>query len=409
VKKHSFIAIALISLLLPASAWAQGKSNEELYKIIVEMGQKLDAAVAKIDKVEAEASKAKAEAALAKSEAAKAKRELARVKANQPPASESTGRSGYGLAQRTRSEPGPTASLGMVYMRPSRNNLEYAVVDTAQTGNIRGSFESVDLGYEPGLRLNFGYDFGTGVDIGAQYTSLSFNETDSISINTATTDLWGIWLHPNAIIDDNDVTSASASYNFDYDVFDLTAGKSFGSKSDLNYRLDAGFRYAHINQGFDIDYIQQIDPVNSRRSKIESSNNFHGFGPKVGLGINWPTGNGFTLYGSLAGSVLVGSFATNIKENDWHVGAVNPTVRVDTGTRYENRVVPVVEMLAGVEYSHKLSNGMLVGGQFGYEWQNWFNMATTRQYVDDVDSQLSNTDTTDLGFDGFFLKGYINF
>ncbi len=409
--KPLFLAFAVTSMFLfPSVVPAQEMSNAELYKLLTAMGKKLDAAVARIDKVEAEASKAKAEAAVAKAEAATAKRELALVRAEQSLAPESRGESGTGLAQRNRTKPGATASLGMVYMRPSRDNLDYVVVDTAQTGNIRGTYESVDLGYEPGVRLNVGYDFGNGVDIGAQYTGITFNETDSTSLaNAATADLWGTWLHPNAIIDDNDVTDAKASYNLDYDVFDFVAGKSFGSQHDLNFRVDAGLRYAHINQGLDINYVQDIGGGLNRRSNIESSNSFHGFGPKVGLGVNWPAGNGFSFFGSMSGSVLVGDFDLKLREHDWQVGAVNGTRRVDIDATYENRVIPVVEMLAGVGYSRELNNGMLVGGQFGYEWQNWYNMTTVRQFTDDVDSQLANTDTTDLGFDGFFLKGYIKY
>ena len=74
-----------------------------------------------------------------------------------------------------------------------------------------------------------------------------------------------------------------------------------------------------------------------------------------------------------------------------------------------DRMVPVVEMRAGVGYSRKLRNGFVVGGELSYEWQDWFNMTTVRQYTDDVDSQLANTDTTDLSFDGFFLKGFVEF
>jgi Legionella pneumophila major outer membrane protein precursor len=75
----------------------------------------------------------------------------------------------------------------------------------------------------------------------------------------------------------------------------------------------------------------------------------------------------------------------------------------------DNRVVPVLEMRAGVEYAYQLENGMFVGAKIGYEWQNGFNMMVVRRKMDDVDEQLMYTDTTDLSLDGFFVEGFLNF
>jgi DNA-binding protein H-NS len=400
----------MLSLLLPTFVMAQEMNNAQLTKLLTAMSKKLDAAVAKIDKIEAEANKSKAEAAVAKAEAAQAKRELAQIKANRTVAAEPRESTGSGVVTQAKSDKGATASLGMVYMRPSRSGLDYVVVDTQKLGpnSITGTYDSVDPGYDIGARLNVGYDFGNGVDLGAQYTHLTTRENSSVDNLTTGHELWGIWLHANSIIDDNDVDIANASYDLDSDVFDFTAGKKFGIGKDLGLRLDAGLRYAHIGQGMDVTYEQVVTPTTSRYADITYRNTFSGLGPKVGLGVDWQAGNGFTLFGALSGSVLVGDFDMHLKQIDTQTTGAKIT-RVDAKNTYANRVVPVVEMLAGVEYSRQLNNGALVGAKFGYEWQNWYNMVSTQHYTDDVDSQLGNTDTTDLGFDGFFLKGYIKY
>ncbi len=411
IKTRLCIIVAIFSLSLPTFTMAKEMSNAELTKLLTAMGKKLDAAVAKIDKVESEANRAKVEAAVAKKEAARAKRELAQVKSNQnASASESGEDAGYGWAPTNNPKRGPSASVGMVYMRPSRSGLDYVVVDPDHLGpdHVVGTYESVDPSYDAGVRLNVGYNFGNGIDLGAQYTHLATSEKASVNNLTTGDDLWGTWLHANAIIDDNDVDIANASYDLDSDVFDFTAGKRFAVGKNLGLRLDAGLRYAHIGQGMDI-YYEQVVGADSRTADITYRNAFSGLGPKVGLGADWQVGNGFTLFGALSGSLLVGDFDMSLKELDKPAGTTNKTTRVDTEVTYDNRVVPVVEMLAGVEYSHQLNNGALVGAQFGYEWQNWFNMVSAQHYTDDVDSQLGNTDTTDLGFDGFFLKGYIKY
>jgi major outer membrane protein len=72
-------------------------------------------------------------------------------------------------------------------------------------------------------------------------------------------------------------------------------------------------------------------------------------------------------------------------------------------------VIPVIETRAGIGYAHQLKNGWSIGARAGYEWQNWFNMVTALRFMDDVDSQIMGTDTTDIGLDGFFIEGFINF
>jgi hypothetical protein len=114
-------------------------------------------------------------------------------------------------------------------------------------------------------------------------------------------------------------------------------------------------------------------------------------------------GQGFNLFSSVAGSFLMGDFDLSYSsiQGATVLGSIEDSVN--------NRLVPVVEMRAGLAYAYQLENGMSVGAKVGYEWQNWFNMVTDLRYTDDVDSQLASTDTSDLSLDGFFLEGFLNF
>lgn len=417
------IVVLLLLVALPAAAWAQEFSNAELYQMIRKMERKFDAAIEQTNKALAEAEKAKEEAAIAREEAARAKAEvaaakeetarvqaeLAEVKAASASASASAVVPAEPFIREAEMKPGMQASLEAIYMRPSRDNLDYVVEDADRAGpnSIRGNYRSLEPERGLGARLGLGYNSEKGTGFLMQYTMLDTSDSDAIE--RGATDLWGTWLHANSIIDDNDVTRAEMDYDFDLDMFDLSAHKMFKVGSDLDLDIQAGLRYARVDQDIDITYIQDVTATTFRKVDIDSKNEFTGLGPRVGLDVDWHMAKGFNLFGGLAGSLLIGDFDLSQKQHDWPVGAVNGTRRVDIERTEHNRMVPVVEMRAGIGYAHELENGMRIGAKAGYEWQNWFNMVTDLRYVDDVDSQLASTDTTDVSLDGFFLEGFLNF
>jgi hypothetical protein len=417
------IVVLIVLLMMPMAAWAQEFSNAELYQMIKNMELKFDQAIEQTNRAMAEAEKAKEEAALAKDEAARAKAEVALAKeetarvqtelAQIKAASESTLPTevvpAEPLIREAKTVPGLGASFEAIYMRPSRDDLDYVVSDDKRTGNIQGSYKTVNPDYSGGARLGLSYTFDSGTAVRAQYTMLDTSDSDYTEKTSGVNDLWGTWLHANAVIDDNDVTSAEMQYDFDLDVFDLSAHKSFDVGRDFGLGIDAGLRYAHLKQDIEINYRQDITPAIFRTVDVYSNNDFTGWGPRAGMDLDWRMGKGFSLFGSLAGSLLLGDFDLAQKEQDRTVGAVNYTTRVDVDKTEKNRLVPVVEMRAGLGYAYQLENGMSVGAKVGYEWQNWFNMVTTQRYLDDVDNQLASTDTSDLSLDGFFLEGFLNF
>ena len=406
------MAVMTFLMIFSTAAWAQEPSNTELYQMIKAMEQKFNEALDQTNQALAEAQKAKQEAAVAKQAAASAREEAARAKAELAQfkaAVEAAPAPSQPLLREAESVPGLGASLEAVYLRPSRSDLDYVIVDTSRTGNVRGSYKEVEPGYSAGARMGLSYDVGTGTAIRAQYLTLDTSDSSSAEKEAGVNDLWGTWLHPNAIIDDNDVTSAQMSYDFNLDVFDLSARKKLDMGSDLGLGIEAGLRYARIDQKIEVNYRQDVTSTTNRRADIYNTNNFSGWGPRFGVDADWRMGKGFSLFGALAGSILLGDFDTSQQEYDWQVAAVTPTTRVDVENTERNRVVPVLEMRAGLGYAYQLENGMSIGAKAGYEWQNWFNMVTATRYMDDVDSQLMYTDTTDVSLDGFFLEGFINF
>lgn len=383
-----YIVVMLLLVVLPAVAWAQSPSNEELFQMIKKMERKLDAAIG-------EANRAKEDAARAREEAAKAKEELTRIK-------EASGAAvpAESLVRVPETEPSTKVSFEAAYVAPSRSNLDFVIVDSDADNNPEGSLLDVEPDYHWGGRIGVSRDFGSGTDFGARFSWLNTNDSKTTG-QPAGGALWATWLHPNGPMDDNDPTRAEASYDFEQYVFDLGAGQSLDIGKHFGLRIGAGLRYARMDQEIDILY---IDDIGNDRVDISNENEFTGWGVRAGLDLDWRLGRGFSIFSSVAGSVLVGDFDLSLSQID--NGA---TVRASIKDNVRNRVVPVIELRAGIGYEYQLKNGWAIGARAGYEWQNWFNTVTAQRFMDDVDAQLMYTDTTDIGLDGFFLEGFINF
>lgn len=395
--KKTILCITML-LAFPVFSVAEEKSNEELYRMILNMERKLDAALD-------EAGKAKAEAEEAKAEAARAKAELAELRA--APSVGGNGGAVTGVVRATESKAGLSASFEALHMRPSRTGLDFVIVDGDTDQYPEGGFGSVEPDFNGGWRLGLDYDFGSGTFIGTRYMSFDSEDSDSFTRPEGGA-LWGTWLHPNSIIDDNDVTDASASYDFSQETFDVVAGKRFDLGGNAGLDFAAGLRYANVTQEFDIEYHQVVTEELARHDYVTETNEFSGWGPVAGLDASWEAGSGFSFFGAVTGALLVGDFDLSYHDAWQEVGG-SLSERIDLDGTVSNRVVPVVETRLGIGYAGELSNGMLLGARTGYEWQNWFNMVVSERFADDVDPQLMSTTTTDIGLDGYFFQGFLRF
>jgi len=404
------IVAVLMLFCFPIASWAQEPSNEDLYEMIKKLEAKFNTAMEQTQEALAEMNKAKAEAATAREEAAKAKAELARLKAVPTPGANTEATAEESLVA---TKPGVVASLESVYMRPSRSGLDFVVADSFNDSQrVRGSYKQVDPGYSSGWRGGMRIETDSGKDFGIRVGKITGKDSASAEVEPGGS-LWGTWLHPDSIIDDNDVDTAEASYEWKQTVLDLSIGQRLNVGQKLDLRLEAGLRYAKIDQEIDISYIQEVSSILNRVDRIDNKNKFSGLGPRFGIDIDWKMGRGFNLFGSFGGSLLMGDFDVSYTEIDGQVfsdgtpDTLNP--RIDVEESYDHRLVPVAEARAGIGYAYQLKNGLLLGAKVGYEWQNWFNMVTSQGYMDDVDAQLMETDTADLSLYGYFFEGYLHF
>jgi hypothetical protein len=398
-----WIVIVFLVCAVPVTAMAQAPTNEQLFQMIKNVEKKLDAAIGEANKAKEEAASAKAEAARARAEADAAKAELARIK----------GESGAPVEDKSLVKtPDTKSGFGIsgeaVFLKPRRSNLDFVIEDkkgTSASERVHGEVIEVEPSYDIGWRAAIVYSFGSGTDIQAQFTNISTDDREEVSVEQGGY-LWGTRLHPNSNIDDRRVTYARADYEFDHYAVDLALGQHIDVGENFGLFVSGGARYAKIAQVLDIHYLEDLG-VLQRWADIAEKNTFRGWGPRIGLGADWRFWDGFNIFTSVAGSLLIGDFHLSYTEAD-DASNSSKIYRVDIEGK-EDRVIPVVEARAGLGYEYTFSNGASMGVKTGYEWQNWFNMVSVDRFNDDVDSQLIGTDTTDLAIHGFFFELFINF
>jgi hypothetical protein len=155
----------------------------------------------------------------------------------------------------------------------------------------------------------------------------------------------------------------------------------------------AGGRYAELKQTMHSEFTVL------GTTDVDTSINFDGFGPRVGLEgelIGW---RGITVYGKGAANFVVGHFGADF--NQFNLFAGNQG-NID----YRNdRIVPILELELGVGWTSPKGNIRVMGG---YYLAAWFNTVTTPDLINGIQANNFTTNTTNLKdtltFDGLMAR-----
>ncbi|MBI3831114.1 MAG: hypothetical protein HY291_16465 [Planctomycetes bacterium] len=305
----------------------------------------------------------------------------------------------------------------LLYWKPVQDHQDFAVIDIPSLSGANstdfpvGNVKSLDLDWSAGFRLGLGYRLPTdGWDIMAQYTYYRSEDHKSL-VDPADA------LHPSIWNDDagNDQADlARARQDLRYDAVDLELGRRFKVSQTLSARLFGGFRAAWINNDQRYNYFGDSFPaITASRlgGQLNEKNHFFGYGIRLGGEGDWHLSRGFSFYGKAAGSLLVGQF--DLKhfeaEDDDGNNAFTPN-EVDRLIKDRiTRVVPVVEIGAGVAWEKKLLGNLNLKLSAGYEFTNYFNTVRRTMFTgDNGDAQITNT-TDSLGFHGLTFRVKLDF
>lgn len=216
--------------------------------------------------------------------------------------------------------------------------------------------------WDLGWKLGFGYNSTrSGWDIGAVWTSYDgkakANPEADRDDNKVLLPLYSDFVaggSPNPILM---ASSINAHWKLKLNMVDLELGREFWNSKYLTIRPHAGLRFLWIDQTYKIEHrgqswgpiaLPQISGLNDFSSM---HNHFKGIGVRAGIDTQWLLGNGWSLFGNAAYSLIYGRF--NIGQCEYVREALAPFDRIDileTEDHYRSTKA-ATDLALGVQYS----------------------------------------------------------
>jgi len=236
----------------------------------------------------------------------------------------------------------------------SDNNLSFATSTNPATGFVSVN-TNVSAQWDWGFQIEGTYHFNTGNDI-----TLTWYHIDTS---------WNNGSFVPSIVPDLAVGFGNKNR---WDAVNGEFGQFIDVSANSKMRFHGGFQFASIK-----DNIRAaatiVDPTIGTATFIaDLSGNaqYNGFGPRVGLDLNYVFGNGFGIYAKAAAAVLVGS-----SKHSFTVGADDLVFGTTFGATIggsRTAVIPELEAKLGANYTYAMAQGDLTLDA-GYMWFDYLN------------------------------------
>ena len=275
----------------------------------------------------------------------------------------------------------------LILMTPHSRLLDYAIVDPRDDLAPEGRVANLNYRTQPGIRVGVGYRLPDAPwDFGFAYTYLS-----SVDQGTVFAPAGGL-IYPTltrpTIV--TEAAAATARARLDYNLYDMTAGRTFRTDDGFAGRLYGGLRFASIHQGLE----SYANGLLADFSYVRSRSDFDGAGPVFGGEGSWAVGKHLGVYVRGSTGLVTGTVRSPLYE----ANNSGLTVLADVSNRAD-KTVPFLSLGIGLSWQYR---GFWV--RAGYDVTNWFNLTEQTRFVDSFAEGKMTTRSADLALDGFFLQ-----
>lgn len=338
--------------------------------------------------------------------------------------------------------PGVQYHAGLLYLKPSAENLGYAVLTTEENfespvplATPLWHIETLEPEFEPGFEIGAGYTFAcSGQDVQATWQHLS---TSTFAAAAVTQDT-GQWISPFSqtgpptaetyqdLVDNqgvNDLLSAEGRVDFAYDAVNLDFGQYVNIGPSLAFRLFAGLSYARTQERLVSSFFgappdpDAIFPENVPLTlSLNNTSTFWGIGPRFGLEVAQQSRSGLRFTGQLAGAFLIGrtqpaQYLFAATAPDLALVGI-PVNREHVSSSEFTQVVYAGDARLGIGYSRKLSGGSVFALDGGYQaaiYLNPFSGYETNEnilalQIGSLSSGSIRQTLSDFTLNGFYLN-----
>ena len=206
-----------------------------------------------------------------------------------------------------------------------------------------GDVKENDFGWDIGLKTGLGYKTPHDKwDVFARYTWLKSNDIKSLQKNAPAV-LIGLRSFLPVL-----AKRAKSHVDTHYNNIDLELARSYFVSQHFSVRphFDVKSTWLNIRQNISYTFSEAflVALAGDYDEKISSSSKFWGIGPRAGIDGKLFIGDGFNLFGELAGSILYGRFKETHKEK-FPVGIINALSGTVFSLRdHYHRFIPFVQM-----------------------------------------------------------------
>jgi len=266
------------------------------------------------------------------------------------------------------------------------------------TGTPVGAAAFASPGYDSGFRVGGGWGLDGCTSIVGTYWWFESEESDAVALDPAvsgtTQFLSPVLFDPATINVTGESARAEAFYDIDFQMVDLAVQRIISCGCSHEISAFAGARWGQLDQELRTNYSILGGTT------VDSTIDFDGIGPRLGLNGEFRTDSGFFAYGQGAGNFLVGTFDADFLQQNTFAG-------IQSNTSFEDdRIVSVLELELGVGW--QTSGGMLrVRG--GYYISSWFNAMTMPEVIAGVHDRNLNDVSESLTFNGLTTRLELRF
>lgn len=204
-----------------------------------------------------------------------------------------------------------TADVSLSAWQAIEEGLEFALANNPLPApsnlNVNGSLIAPDFDWDPAFKLNLGMLFPErGWD--AQFRWTYFH---SCPERSASGTLIPLWAFPNTA--PFTFGSARSNLELNFNGFDIETGYHPFLTPKLSLRFLAGLKVATIHQTY---YVHYSDGTSIATADTTLTNRAIGAGPRLGFESKWRIDKGFSVLGSIAGSLPLWHYRVTRTDHD---------------------------------------------------------------------------------------------
>jgi hypothetical protein len=193
-------------------------------------------------------------------------------------------------------------------------------------------------------------------------------------------------------------------------MIDLELGREFFVSKFMTLRPHMGLRYVRVDQQFHVEYSGEGSALyGSTYYLVRNSNDMWGFGLRGGVDTQFGLGQGFSIYGNLAASILHSHFHVSQTEytRDILTSARGTRLAVNNRKRVGRAVT---DLAMGLRWDQMFDNDRYhLGVQFGWEHHMFWGQNQMWQFVNSNQPALHSNGNNELTTQGWTLAARFDF